>query len=217
MKLKFISFFICLSLILLGCKNEFSSPELEKHFTQSQIEDLNKINTFFISEFLKSTKKNYKDAFLAFKDSLKFNGKFSNNDEILFKKQLKLYNSISNSTFNEIWELNTSEGPRYPNEKYIKAKVYGKYYLFLNEIEDKNEFARTCYSKIEATGEYNPLHLDSYFYYNHDTFDYQNFHNQLILAIYYLTAIDEYERDPNRKKRFEEQLKKMNLDFEQRQ
>jgi hypothetical protein len=217
--MKFVarSILACSIIIVLGCTKENSSPELEKHFNKNQIEDLNKINNFFISELLNSEKGNYKKSFLQFKDFLKFNGRFSDNDELLFKKQLKLYNSISQSTFDEIWKLRTTEGPPYPDEDYIAARNFGKYFSFLNEISTENKFAKTCFEKIERSGDYNALFLDSYFYYNLDTFDFNNFHNQLILSIYYLTAIDNYERDFKRKRRFEEQLKKMNLEFEQRQ
>ena len=209
-------FLIFLILTLFSCKKEFSSPELEAHFTETQIKDLNEINNFFISEFLKSDKDNFKSAFLQFKDSLKFNGEFSKNDESLFKNQLKLYESISQSTFNEIWELKVTSGLPYPDEEYISAKVFGKYYSFLNEISDSNKFAKICYNRIEMSGVYNPIYLDSYFYYDSDNFNYDDFHNQLILSIYYLTALDNYERDSGRKKRFKEFERKANLEFEKR-
>lgn len=214
MKLKVKSFFICLILIVFSCSKKNSSPELEKHFTKNQIEDLNKINDFFISEFLKSEKRDFKDAYLKFKDSLKFNGKFSDNDTELFKKQLELYNTISKSTFNEIWALGITQDAPYPNEEYIDANVFGKYYLFVKELKKNNEFAKICYDRMERTGDYNAMHLDSYFYHNHDTFNYDEFHNQLILAIYYLTAIDNYERDHKRKERFKEFEEKAKLEFE---
>ena len=68
----------------LSCKNHETSTELEKHFTDTQIKDLNNINDFFISDFLKSDKTNYKEAFIKFIDSLKWKGQFSKNDELLF-------------------------------------------------------------------------------------------------------------------------------------
>ncbi|WP_299526273.1 hypothetical protein [Winogradskyella sp.] len=215
MKLGARSFLIGLFiLILFGCSKNFSSSELEKHFTTVEIEDLNKINNFFITKFLKSDQKNFKEAFLSFKHRLVFKGQFSNNDELLFKKQLELYNSISKSTFDEIWEVGVTSGPPFPDETYMDGKTNGKYYSFLNELSESNAFAQSCYERIERTGDYNALHLDSYFHYNRDTFDYDDFHNQLILAIYYLTAIDASERDQKRKKRFEEFKEKAKLDFE---
>ncbi|MDB9783132.1 hypothetical protein OAB88_08545, partial [Winogradskyella sp.] len=59
------------------------------------------------------------------------------------------------------------------------------------------------------SGDYNPLFLDSYFYNNHNTFNYNDFYNQLIIAIYYLSAIDDYERAISIKKRLEEELIKV--------
>ncbi|WP_339624413.1 hypothetical protein [uncultured Winogradskyella sp.] len=194
---------------IISCKNKEAYPVLKNHFTIKEIKDLNKINDFFISEFLKSTKENYKEALTMFMDSLKFNGQFSSNDDLLFKKQLNLYSSISESTFNKIWELNTTKSQPYLNEAYISAKTFGKYYSFLNEVGTKNKFAKLCYEKIEASGDYNPLFLDSYFYNNHNTFNYNDFYNQLIIAIYYLSAIDDYERAISIKKGLEEQLIKV--------
>ena len=186
---------------IISCKNKEAYPVLKNHFTIKEIKDLNKINDFFISEFLKSTKENYKEALTMFMDSLKFNGQFSSNDD--------LYSSISESTFNKIWELNTTKSQPYLNEAYISAKTFGKYYSFLNEVGTKNKFAKLCYEKIEASGDYNPLFLDSYFYNNHNTFNYNDFYNQLIIAIYYLSAIDDYERAISIKKGLEEQLIKV--------
>lgn len=189
-------FFVAVFLLLSGCSNsEFSSPELERHFTDSQIEDLNKVNDFFISEFLKSNSNNFKEAFLSFKHDLIFKGKFSENDELLYQKQRELYNSISKSTFEEIWTVSVTEGLPYPDEEYMDGSVNGKYFLFLQDLSKTNNFAKACYVRIERTGDFNGLFLDSYFHTNRDTFDYDDFHNQLILAIYYLTAIDEFERD----------------------
>ncbi|WP_422103742.1 hypothetical protein [Winogradskyella sp.] len=202
-------------LVLFGCRKNFSSPELKRHFTTVEIEDLNKINDFFIVEFLKSDQKKFKEAFLSFNHTLVFKGQFSDNDELLYKKQKELYNSISKSTFNEIWELGIS-GPPFPDEAYMNGKTNGKFYTLLKDLSDSNEFAKACYERIERTGDYNPLFLDAYFNYNRDNFDYDDFHNQLILAIYYLTALDDSERDPKRKKRFEDFKEKAKLDFERR-
>jgi hypothetical protein len=158
-KVKSALFFVLLTVFC--CSGNVSSPELEKYFSDIQIKDLNKINNFFIADFLNSDKSNFKSDFITFKDSLKFNSKFSNNDELLFKKQLELYKSISQSTFDEIWELKVTSGPPYPDEEYISAKVFGKYYSFLKEISKNNKFAKTCYDRIESSGDYNAIYLDS--------------------------------------------------------
>jgi len=185
----------------LSCKNYETSTELEKHFTDTQIKDLNKINDFFISEFLKSDKTNYKEAFIQFTDSLK--GQFSENDEFLFKKQLTLYSSISQSTFDEIWKLKTIEDEQFKGEKYITPKYQGKFMSFLNNVKSENTFLEQSYDNLEKIGLYQASFIDGYFYYNRDSFDYNNFHNQITLSIVYMTALDNNERDLDRKTRNE--------------
>nr|WP_321244090.1 hypothetical protein [uncultured Psychroserpens sp.] len=187
----------------LSCKNHETSTELEKHFTDTQIKDLNNINDFFISDFLKSDKTNYKEAFIKFIDSLKWKGQFSKNDELLFKKQLTLYSSISQSTFDEIWEVKTVQVEQFKGEKYITSKYQGKFMSFLNDVKSENTFLEQSYDNLEKIGSYQASFIDGYFYYNRDSFDYNNFHNQITLSIVYMTALDDNERDLDRKTRNE--------------
>lgn len=219
MKLDVRSFIICL-LFILGCKKESPTLELEveveKYFTENQIEDLHKINNFFIEEYLKSDKSNYKSDLLKFLNYVKSKGHFSQDDEALFKKQNELYNSISKSTFNEIWKLEISKDLSFPNEKYISANINGKYVSLLKSLKNKTPFLKIIIQKIEKSGEFNSLFIDSYFFYNKSVFEYGNFYNQLTLAIYFLSDLDYLERDLKRKKRNEEFIKKANKEFESR-
>ncbi|MCK0109328.1 hypothetical protein MWU58_08485 [Flavobacteriaceae bacterium S0825] len=192
-----------------SCKGIKSTNELEKYFTKSQIRDLNKINNFFISEHLNSTRDNYGESYKKMQEFTYFNGIDALINQVGFKKQLKLYNSISKSTFDEIWEIKQNTDVEFSSEEYILPQYKGKFQSYLKYLSQTNSLAKDCWKNMEMSGDFYHLMLDYYILENFDKIDFNDFNNQIIISIYFLSLVDNNERDENTKKRRLELQKKI--------
>ena len=192
-----------------SCKSVKSTNELDKNFNKKQIKDLNKINSFFIKECLNSQEDNFKTSFKALFEIKYKHGIDSLLNNVDYKKQKKLYKRISESTFNEIWEVRINTHEQFKGEEYITPKYKGKFQLYLKELSQTNKFASDCYKQMELSGDFYILHFDFYLMDNFDNIDFNDFNNQLVVSIYYLSMIDDNERDEKTKKRRLEYQKKV--------
>ena len=200
---------ILLILILVfsfsSCRSIKTTTELELQFTKRQISDLNKISDFFIEEVMKGEefKKGvgnlYKTLYTVGLDTILKN--------IDYDKQKELYNSISSTTFNEIWEIKINTG-RFEGEEYILPKYQGKFQLYLIQLRKTNPFAEDTFEHMEASGDFSMLYFNDYINKNFHEMNFDDFNNQLIISVYFLSMIDDNERDPRTKKRIQESIKR---------
>ena len=200
-----ISFKFLLMLFLVfpffSCSSYKSSLELENNFTKEQITDLNKINSFFIKEVLKSKKLNFKNSFKAVFELVNLHGIDTLLNNLEYKKQKKLYSDISKSTFNEIWELKTNTIEEYKGEEYLLPRCKGKFRKFLKQLSNTNQLAKACYNKMEQSGDFNMLSFNYIINTKFNEINFKDINNQLIISIYYLSIIDDLERDEKTKTR----------------
>lgn len=209
---RFLNFGIFLILCLtLSCESVQSTPELEKHFSDEQIKDLQRVNSFFVSEILKNEP--FKKGIEDFYEKLYSEGFDSILKTIDYNHQKELYKSISQSTFDEIWVVQKNIYD-YIGETSIRPKYNGAFYKYLEELSLSNEFGKVCLKRLQESGDYNFTDFDYYIVENFHAMDFEDFNNQLIISIYLLTAIDYYERDENRKKRIQDFNKKINEQFQ---
>lgn len=197
----------------LSCKSLKSTTELEQVFTKNEIKDLNRINNFFVKEYLNSSEKNFETSF---KDMFQFTYSYGIDtliNRVDFNKQRKLYHSIHH-TFDEIWEVKINEHEPFKGEEYIVPKYQGKFQLFLKQLSKTNTFANLCNKKMEESGDFNMLFFDNYIIHNFDKINFTDFNNQLIISIYYLSMVDDRERDERTKKRILEYNRKIKEQFE---
>lgn len=190
MKLKVQWYFLSLLIFVVSCNQNLSSSKLERHFTESQIEDLNKINNFFISEILKSDSQNFLIALNNFLNDCRTKGIDAVYNPLKVEDFEKVLNSISKSTFNEIWKLNTVEDKT--KYKWLAPKYNGKYQMFLKDIGKKNEIVKKYYDRMKASGDYNPIHFDESLVNSYKKMDYDSKQIQIILAIHYFSVIYDY-------------------------
>lgn len=203
----YFRFQMILSIIILvfnfsSCRNIITTPELEQHFTEKQVKDLNEINTFFIKEVLKND--DYKQGIENLYKTLYSVGLYTLLKDINYQKQKKLYNSIAELTFNEIWEVKINSYEDFEDEEYILPKYKGKFQIFLKHLGKTNLFAADCFKHMEESGSFNMLFFNSYLNSNFDDLNFDDFNNQLIISIYLLSMIDDNERDEKTKKRIQE-------------
>ena len=185
-----------------SCRSIKTTSELEHQFTKRQIRDLNKINNFFIEDVLKNEKFKkgienlYKTLYTVGLDTILKN--------VDYEKQKKLYNSISTYTFDEIWKIMTNPSERFKGEQYIGPKYKGKFQLYLRQLSNTNHFASDCFNNMEKSGDFNMLYFNTYINNNFYKMNFDDFNNQLIISVYFLSMIDDNERDQNIKKRMQE-------------
>ncbi|GAB4157193.1 MAG: hypothetical protein Tsb0033_08710 [Winogradskyella sp.] len=188
MTFKVRMFLICLSLTLLSCKNEYSSPELEKHFTESQIEDLNKIKTFFINDIMNVDMDNFHKNFINEVEKMEASG-----SPYFSKKKIdSVLSSISADTFNEIWEKRI-DSTQLKNKiyDYLLPKYQGKYQIFLADISKKNKAVDHYYRRMINSGDFNRLSMLGYIKEYPKEFDLKNINIQILLAIQYISVLKE--------------------------
>lgn len=197
MKIRIILFGILILGFFVSCKSQYSTFELKNNFTESEIEDLNKIRDFFIEETCVNSQSDFKDCFKKIPHDylLAYGNGFWEN--INFERQSELYNQISKSTFDKIWSFCPTTYRTEPEKKFktLCAISGGKYTEFLNEYGEKNKRIAEYAKSINDSGFFSSLDLTTWEILNNRKYFNLNDPNiQLILAIHFLTLNDQLKR-----------------------
>ncbi|AXT21067.1 hypothetical protein D7030_08670 [Flavobacteriaceae bacterium AU392] len=170
---------------------------MESNFTNDQISDLTKIVEFFKGNVCANKNADLNSCYKQVNhDSMQANGTgiWTKMD---FNDQTKLYERISESTFNEIWMF--CESTFYPSKikaKSLCAVATGKYQKYLSDLGKTNPRIAKYAERIEASGDFNGLDLQYQEILNdNNAFDLNNPNIQLILAIHYLSINDQVTRN----------------------
>jgi len=185
---------VVISLIVISCKSEKSTPELEKYFTEDQISDLNQITGFFVEQICDTNEDfNFKSCFEIMLPKLVKNGWNPIRKTIDLEQQKEMYNSLSKETFGEIWGYHKVQH----NSKEIKFKpdginTSGKYLKFIEEIGYKNDYVAKYTKEIYSSGDVpSRASLQNYIYINPNDLNLDDYNIQVLIAIHYLTQNDE--------------------------
>jgi hypothetical protein len=179
-----------------SCKSEHSTTELKNNFTTEQISDLNKTIDFFKSQICENNNSDFKTCFSEMLPKLLENGWQPILEKVDFEKQKELYNSISETTFNEIWEFGKTTYPETGLElKSVGSKYNGKYQKYLTELGKDNAEIKEYAERLIAAGDFESMGLlQQRIYKNPSEFDLDNPNVQLLIAIHYLTQNDQEKR-----------------------
>lgn len=181
----------------LSCKTQEATIALKNNFTTEQIVDLNRIIDFFKSEICVYQKDDFKTCFLQipFKFTETSNNSFWTTTN--FEEQKRLYEQISESTFDEIWGFcKSTYFPSQTTAMDICAITNGKYQKYLSDLAKTNPRVAEYLRRIEASGDFNNFDiqyeqiLDDKKY-----FDLKDKNIQLIIAIHYLSMNDQFKRN----------------------
>lgn len=182
---------------LISCQSNFTSPQLKNHFSEKEIDDLEKIVSFYTNQLSKNSSDNFEEVFNTTLNEFMYSTYRNNFYNLDFNKQKELYNLISDETFNEIWIYNK----RYHNNdkstvfRYVGFKYDSKYNKFLREVALKNEFIKEYTNLLEGTGSFDELNfLVLIIIENKDKFDLNDPNIQLIIAIDNLSKNDMQKR-----------------------
>ena len=179
-----------------SCKSEHSTTELKNNFTPEQITDLYKIIDFFKSQICENNNSDFKTCFSKILPDLLEYGWQPILDNVDFEKQKELYNSISKSTFEEIWVFGKATYPETGLEfKSVGSKYNGKYQKYLSELGKNNNEIKDYADRLIVAGDFESMGLLQQRIYQKPTeFDLDNPDVQLLIAIHYLTQNDQQKR-----------------------
>ena len=179
-----------------SCKSQYSKAELKNNFSTEQISDLNKITDFFKNQICENNKSDFKSCFSKILPDLLENGWQPILEKVDFEQQKELYNSISKSTFNEIWEFGKATYPDTGLElKSLGSKYNGKYQKYLTELGKSNAEIKKYADRLIAAGDFESMGLlQQRIYNNPKEFDLDNPNVQLLIAVHYLTQNDQQKR-----------------------
>lgn len=167
------------------------STELSQIFNNDEIDDLQKIVTFFDNQIMNSFKsENIVDSYNKFnmKDlELKEKGLIFGNVDFLMQQEL--YNSINKSTFDEIWNLGKSTNEKGEARNIVFINPLGKYAKYLHILGARNRFIKNYIETMESSYDISP----SLLYVMTDNYrklDISDESIRLMIAIHYLTLND---------------------------
>ena len=195
-KVLILIFGIIILQLSFSCKSQYSTVELENNFSTDQISDLNKIRDFFKNQISENKKSDFKVCFSKILPGLLENGWHPILEKVDFEKQKELYNSISKSTFDEIWEFGKATYPDTGLElKKLGSKYNGKYQKFLTEFGKNNPEVKNYADRLIEAGDFESVGwLQQSIYKNPKEFDLEDPNIQLLIAIHYLTLNDQQKR-----------------------
>ena len=179
-----------------SCKSEHSSTELKNNFTTEQISDLYKIIDFFKSQICENSNSDFKTCFSEILPDLLEYGWQPILDNVDFEKQKALYSSISQSTFDEIWEFGKATYPETGLElKSVGSKYNGEYQKFLTELGKNNNEIKNYADRLIGAGNFESMGLlQQRIFKNPTEFDLDNPNVQLLIAVHYLSQNDQQKR-----------------------
>ena len=180
-----------------SCKTQYSTSELKTNFSAEQMSDLNIITEFFKESVCLNMSSEFQVCYEKTKhDSLQAAG-IGIWEKIDFNEQKKLYERISESTFNEIWMY--CESTYYPSKtkaKSLCAVATGKYQKYLADLGKANPRIAKYAERIQASGDFSGLDIQyQEVLKDEETFDLKDPNIQLILAIHYLSINDQATRN----------------------
>ena len=182
--------------INFSCKSEHSTTELKNNFTTEQISELYKIIDFFKSQICENNNSDFKTCFSELLPNLLEYGWQPILDNVDFEKQKELYSSISQSTFDEIWEFGKATYPETGLElKSVGSKYNGKYQKFLTELGKNNNEIKDYADRLIGAGDFESMGLlQQRIFKNPTEFDLDNPNVQLLIAVHYLSQNDQQKR-----------------------
>ncbi|WP_340155132.1 hypothetical protein [uncultured Winogradskyella sp.] len=171
--------------MLMGCSSYKTTNELQSVFVSDELKDLETIRSFFVEDIMQLNDDNFHFKFRSEMQKLEANGFAS----VEPKKIDNLFNSVTEETFNEIWQPKTHKPSRRSSVayEYLVPNESGKYIEFLAKNTQNNSKIKEYYDKVRKSGNFS--HLSMLNYLNDDTldFDLTNTNIQIVLAIHYIS------------------------------
>ena len=192
-----LNFFL---LISVSCFSQFTSVELESNFSSKQIKDLEKITIFFKTQLCKNEAAEFSACVNNLLPEIKKGYYEFIIERIDYNEQLRLYQSISQNTFFEIWAFCVITN--HINDKKFKSLCSSgankKYTNFLSQVGLNNKYIAYYAKNIISSGDFSSSlsFIDTLL----DTISDEEINSpniQLIIAIQMLTINDQIKQSKN--------------------
>ena len=193
--------FVLLASKTFGQETFDNDTIINKLFNKEEQADLEKILGFFEKEIEEILKENnvYQDSINIYKNYLNFISIPPQNRDfdtfLSIDEQLKFYETISESTFNKIWEFSFKTLTETKIDyKWLTFKWDGHYELFLKEIGIKYKNFESYYNLFKAMGcisasmWWHPIT-------GHDKYNLNDIKIKLFVAIHFMTINDQEKRN----------------------
>jgi len=175
-----------------------SDKTINKIFNKDEIKDLEILVNFFENQICLGQNIDLKNKQDCYESFFKHMVHCEEIGEVIlnisFEAQKKIYDEISQSTFNQIWAIGkTWEHNSTDTLKYLFLNEKGKYIKFLKEFGTVNPFVEGYYDSFKLIGDISPSMFAGIIM-RYKEFDISDAKFRLLLAIHYLTVNDDYER-----------------------
>ena len=188
---------------IISCQKKIrTTAELNKIFTQKEISDINLLVDYFEEELLQFNS-NIDSAYVDFftKEEDIANGKV----KFHYEKLTKVFNTIDQNTFDEIWQFNPGTYASHPNNtvKFINIAYEKKFHQYIGELGKKNNTYKYLWERINASGSFPNFFTLQLLVFEVDTTsfqkviinkDFSDFNKRVIIAMTTIKAIDEENR-----------------------
>jgi hypothetical protein len=174
------------------------SKTFHKTFSEKTIQELQLLFDFFNTSISSTTDcEDLTDCYWSLFDQLLKSEENGSIDlPLSFEEQMKVYERISKSTFNEIWAFGIGYNYREaPNDTFniIGINSYGKYIQFLKEVGQDYPMIKGYTEGVEAAGDIPPSIIAGILM-NYKQLDIKDTRVKFIIAIHYLTLNDRSKR-----------------------
>jgi hypothetical protein len=200
--MQLVRYYLILIILLSNCGSRTqelrTNSTIQEVFNTIEINDLNKILTFFeneiCSDLIEVTEINkcYINFFSTLRSAVK-DGEFPIN--INFEKQREMYSELSDSTFMNIWTINKSFKFKSKDTLQSIGYLYDGKFAKLLEATGKDYPMIKGYSEtFKETGDITPS-LTANFIINYSKLNLNDPRIKMIVAVHYLTLNDQYLRN----------------------
>lgn len=197
-KLLLIAFVIGLTNCTVNQSKLSDNKTFRKIFSESEIQDLQSLYDFFNESICSDP--NTEDLTKCYKEFFNKLEKSEETDDIHldipFDKQMKVYDSFSDSTFNEIWTFgkswNYQEAPQ-DTFRTVHFNPNGKYLKFLKRTGRDDKVIRNYYESIIATGDISPSVIAGLLN-NYEQYNIKDIRVKFIVAVHCLNLNNRFER-----------------------
>lgn len=196
-----ITFLFLIGITSSKAQNTAVDSSFIKVFNESEMKDLEKIQSFFLNKICLSNKPET-DVIECYKNYFENIGKgsVSGNLDLMipFTDQIKIYKEINKSTFNEIWVIEKLNNKINGNEyERIQINLDGKYAKFLKELSLEYSELKDYYEFLESKGDYSISAISQYYGQipENEIIKLKDDRMSFISTIYFLTLNDQLLRN----------------------
>lgn len=184
--------FIAVCLALWSCSS--STDELDNYFETTQLEELNRLTEFVVTKLIIDCDNDRTACLIAYFDRLKEAGHDFELTGISQSEQDELINSLSGTTYNDIWTTCTKRRSfsrdSIVNVESLCPNMNGRFANFLTNYCSKTDRLTDYRDAFKQAGSYSPA-MNAQLIKNPESFDFSSQAELLLISVHLLTLNNE--------------------------